>query len=149
MIAHASDLPPGNVGPGGEQVFWEGLDGLADLKQPDPYRIEHQAIGEITALQVGSYRLDRGLDVSESLPISVAHRATRSRSARLLTSGLRSAAGTRSTWEPTMASSSWATRPRPNRPMPGGTSASRSKSLSGRSCPRATLPNTRRSVTPW
>src|SRR5712692_1056608 len=148
MIAHAGDLAPGNGWLRGEQVVWQCLDRLAYLQQPDPNGIEDKAVGKGAALQVGTDRVDGGLDIRQPLALSVAHSVTRSCSILARTPGLRSCAGIKSTRAPSMASMSAWTRPNPNRLMPGGMSASMSTSLSARSSPRATLPNTRRFLIP-
>jgi hypothetical protein len=45
--AHAGDLTPRDGGLGIEQSGRQGLDGLPDFQQPDPDRIEDQAIGQV------------------------------------------------------------------------------------------------------
>lgn len=59
VIAHAGDLAPWDGGLGIEQFFGQCLDGLADFQQPDPDRVEDQAVGQIPSLQVGADRVDR------------------------------------------------------------------------------------------
>src|SRR5215469_6752774 len=114
VLSQAGDLPPWDGRLGSNQVVGQCLDGLADLQQPDPDGIEYQAVGQVTALQVRADRINRGLDVGQPLAFPVAHSATRSRSTRGRTPGLRSAAGIRSTRLPRMASRSASTRPSPN-----------------------------------
>ena len=67
VIAHAGDLAPWDGGLGIEQFCRQSLHGLSDFQQPDPDRIEDQAIGQIAALQVGADCVDRGLDVGQAL----------------------------------------------------------------------------------
>jgi hypothetical protein len=45
------------------------FDGLADLQQSDPHGIEDQPVGESASLQVRADRVERGLDVGQSLPV--------------------------------------------------------------------------------
>jgi hypothetical protein len=54
VIAHAGDLAPGDAGLGVEQFGGQGLDRLADFQQPDPDRVEDQAVGQVAALRVGA-----------------------------------------------------------------------------------------------
>jgi len=49
VIAHAGDLAPGDARLGVEQFGGQGLDGLADFQQPDPDRVEDQAVGQVAA----------------------------------------------------------------------------------------------------
>jgi hypothetical protein len=71
VIAHAGDLVPRDAGLSVEQFGGQGLDGLADFQQPDPDRVEDQAVRQPSALQVGADRVDRGLDVGQPLPLPV------------------------------------------------------------------------------
>ena len=41
------------------------LTAFADLEQPDPDRVEHQAVGGSTPLKVRADRVDRGLNVGQ------------------------------------------------------------------------------------
>jgi hypothetical protein len=52
VIAHAGDLAPRDSRLGVEHFGGQGLDGLADFQQPDPDRVEDQAVGQIPSLQV-------------------------------------------------------------------------------------------------
>jgi hypothetical protein len=65
VVAHAGDLAPRDAGLGIEQFGGQGLHSLADFQQPDPDRVEDQAVGQVTALQVGADRVDRGLDIGQ------------------------------------------------------------------------------------
>jgi len=67
VVAHAGDLAPGDGGLGVEQLGGQGSDGLADFQQADPDGVEYQAVGQVTAPEVGADGVDRGLDVSEPL----------------------------------------------------------------------------------
>lgn len=87
--------------------------------------------------------------MSEALRVAIAQSATCSAAARAATAGLRSPAGTRSTFASRMCSRSSRALPSPTSPSPAGMSARRSTSLSSRSSPLATLPKTRRLVMPW
>jgi hypothetical protein len=71
VIAHAGDLAPRDGRLGVEQPGGQGLHGLADLQQADPDRVEDQAVGQVTALQVGAYRVDRGLAARELIGFTV------------------------------------------------------------------------------
>src|SRR5262249_26037416 len=148
VVSHPGYLPPRDGWLGGEQVIGQGLDRLADLQQADADSVEDQPVRQVTAFQVGANRVDRSLDVGQPLTVPVGHSTIRSDSTRSRTPGLRSAAGIRSTRLPRMPSRSASRRPSPNRLSPGGKSASRSTSLPGWSSPRATLPNTRKLLTP-
>jgi hypothetical protein len=66
----------------GYEVGGQGLDGFADFQQPDADSVEYQAVGHIASLQVGADGIDGGLDVGQSLPVPVGHRATRRRICR-------------------------------------------------------------------
>ncbi len=94
----------------GQHLGGQGLYGFADFQQPDADSVEYQAVGQITSMQVGAGGIDGSLDVGQSLPLPVRHSATRSRSARARTTGLRSLAATRSILAPRMASRSAWTR---------------------------------------
>ena len=96
---------------GGEQFLRECPDRLADFRRPDPDGVEYQAVEQVAALQVRADRIDRRLDVGQSLALPVGHSVTRSRSTRARTPGLRSAAGIKSTRAPRMASRSALARP--------------------------------------
>jgi hypothetical protein len=45
VVTHARDLPPGDVRLGQEQFIGQGLDGLADLQEPDADGVEDQPVG--------------------------------------------------------------------------------------------------------
>lgn len=51
-VSHPGDLRPRKIGRIGENVWLKRLYGLADLDQPEPDRVEHQAIAEITTREV-------------------------------------------------------------------------------------------------
>src|SRR4051794_14297263 len=141
MVAHPGDLAPRDAWLVGEPPLGKGLDRFADLEESDPHGIEDQTIREVAATNMGTNGLDRGDDIGEALLVAVGHSGTRSLPTRLATSGLSPSAGTRSTGALRIFSSSSRARPRASRPRPSGTLARMSTSLSGRSSPRATLPN--------
>jgi hypothetical protein len=148
MVAHSSNLAPGDSWLSVEKFGRQGLDSFSDLEQPDPNRIEYEPVSESAALEVRADRVDGRLDIRQPLAFSIAHSSTRSRTACDRTSGLRSREGIKSTRTPRMLSNSACKRPKPNKLMCSGRSTSRSTSLSARSSPRATLPNTRNPDTP-
>ena len=45
VIAQARDLSPWDGGLGTKHLGWQSLHGLTDFQQPDPDRIEDQAVG--------------------------------------------------------------------------------------------------------
>ena len=63
MIARACDLGPGHGRLGAEHLGGQCLHGFADFQQPDPDRVEYQAVGQVTSLQVGADGIDGGLNV--------------------------------------------------------------------------------------
>jgi hypothetical protein len=63
VVAHTGDLPPRDRRLRGEQVIRQCFDSLADLQQADADRVEDQPVGQVSALQVGADRVDRGLDI--------------------------------------------------------------------------------------
>lgn len=135
--------PPGSRRGGGSR-----LRGPSDLQQPDPDRVEDQPVGQISTRRVGADGGDCGQYVLQTLGLAVRHSGTTPAAMRRETSDLSPSAGTRSMVEPSTDSSASRARPRRIRLVPGGKSASRSRSLPGRSSPRATLPNTRSPVRP-
>ena len=89
-VAHARDLDPGDGGLGPEHLGGQGLHCFPDFKQSDPDGVEYQTVGQVTSLQVRADGVDRRLNVGQPLLFPVGHSATRSRSARARTAGLRS-----------------------------------------------------------
>jgi hypothetical protein len=63
VVTHPGYLPPRDGWLGGEQVIGQCFDGLADLQQADADGVEDQPVRQVAALQVGSDRVDRGLDI--------------------------------------------------------------------------------------
>ncbi len=94
----------------------------------------------IEAGRVRTHGLPLGVEPTDS--------GTRSESTCGRTPGLRSAAGMSSTRASTTCSSSRSIRAMPSTPMSDGRSTRRSRSLSDRSVPRATLPKTPWTCTP-
>jgi hypothetical protein len=47
----------------GKQLGGQCLDRFADLEQADADRVEDHPVGQVAALQVGTDRVDRGLDI--------------------------------------------------------------------------------------
>jgi hypothetical protein len=63
VITHPGNLPPGDAWLRIKELGWQRLDRLPDLQEANPDSIEHQAVGQIATLKVGTDRVDGGLDI--------------------------------------------------------------------------------------
>jgi hypothetical protein len=63
VVPHTGNLPPRNGRLSVEQLSGQSLDCLAYLQQPDADSVEYQAIGKVSALQMRTNRIYRGLDI--------------------------------------------------------------------------------------
>ncbi len=95
------------------------------------------------------HHVDSDQDVVKALPVVPFHNGTASVLTVRAMRGFRPSAGTRSTDASRRDRSSCSQRPRVKRLTPSPTSTRRSRSLSGLSVPRATLPKTRTLVSPY
>lgn len=104
-IAHTRHLVPRDRELAAEELCWQRLDGLAYFDETHPDRIKHQAVCEIASFEVLVDGFDGRSDVVEAPLVTASQRVTGSANAVTATSGLRSAAGTRSTDAPSSDSS--------------------------------------------
>ena len=72
MVAHRRNIDPRDLRLAIEQSGIDGFDGLADLDEPNPHRVEDEAVVETASLQVLGDGASRSEDVLEALLIAAA-----------------------------------------------------------------------------